>query len=120
MLIEAILALFVLPALVMLFRRVEPVQDVIDGMVLTTVTAVLFLEVLPHALSASPGIGVLGFLLGFGLPMLAERTLAKARGVGLLLAVLLFSAHSVLDGVILQTAQTESVHAAVILVSNPV
>ena len=115
MLIQAVLALFVLPVLVLVFRRARPLQDVVDGVVLTTVAGVVLLEVLPNVLAQSAVWGFIAFVAGFLIPTLGEKALSKKGGGGLFLVVLLFSAHSILDGVALQGAQSDSMEAAVVL-----
>lgn len=106
-LFAAILALAAGPLLDAGAARRRRLAPVLDGLVMAAVPGLVFLEFVPSAVGEGQWSTLAALLLGFALPVLAERT---ARGTGerahrwaLLAGLSGFVIHSGLDGAVLAT-----------------
>ncbi len=98
LLLASVFALFAGPLLVTALGRVRAVLEALDGFVLTALTGLVLLHVLPHAVHEGGWAAIALALAGLVAPYLLEGRLANAHGALLALALAGLGVHAFTDG----------------------
>lgn len=100
--ILSIVALALAPLLHSLAHKARSALDVLDGFVLVTISGIVLMHIIPHAVESEGWIALLVALAGLLGPGMTERAMGRlakpAHVVALLLAVAAVAVHTFMDG----------------------
>lgn len=123
-LILSIVALLLGPLIYAAGKKNTTVRRLLDGLIILSIAVIIFVHIIPEALTQGGATAIFIIVLGLAFPMLLERLFRKATDTAHLMIVAIAAiglfVHAAVDGVALLTGNSAGLAYAIVLHRLPV
>ena len=123
-LILSIVSLLLGPLIYAAGRKNKIAHRLLDGLIILSIAVIIFVQIIPEALTQGGATAILIIVLGLAFPMLLERLFRKATDTAHLMVVAIAAiglfVHAAVDGLALLTGSGVGLAYAIVLHDDPV